>query len=43
MENYKDMYFQLFNQITDVIEQLKEIQKKAEEMYINSNSEDDDK
>ena len=41
MTDYKDMYYKLFNQLTDVIEQLKEIQKKAEEMYINANSEDD--
>lgn len=41
MEDYKSMYFKLFNQLTDVIEQLKEIQSKAEEMYINSY--DDDK
>ena len=43
MEDYKSMYFKLFNQITDVIEQLKEIQATTEEMYINANSDDDDK
>ena len=43
MDDYKSMYFSLFNQITDVIEQLKEIQSKAEEMYINASSDDDDK
>lgn len=36
MENYKEMYFQLFNKITEVIEELKEAQAKAEEMYINA-------
>ena len=43
MPDYKSMYFKLFNQLTDVIEQLKEIQCNAEEMYINANSDDDDK
>ena len=41
MEDYKAMYYNLFNQLTDVIEQLKEIQAKAEEMYINANSDDE--
>ena len=36
MENYKEMYLTLFNAITDEIERLKEIQRKVEEMYINS-------
>ena len=42
MEEYKSMYFNLFNQLTDVIEKLKDIQSKAEEMYINVSSDDDD-
>lgn len=33
---YKDLYYTLFNRITDVIEELKEIQKMAEELYISS-------
>ena len=41
MEDYQAMYYNLFNQLTDVIEQLKEIQAKAEEMYINANSDDE--
>ena len=40
MEDYKSMYFNLFNQLTNVIEELKEIQAKAEEMYINANADD---
>jgi len=28
MPDYKEMYFELFNKITDVIEELKEIQRK---------------
>ena len=35
MENYKEMYLELFNAITDTISRLKEVQKKVEEMYIN--------
>ena len=42
-DNYKDMYFKLFNKITDIIEELKEVQKQAEDAYINSDSNDDDK
>ena len=41
MEAYKAMFYNLFNQLTNVIEQLKEIQAKAEEMYINANSDDE--
>ena len=34
MPDYKELYFKLFNEITDVIEKLKEIQQAAEEEYI---------
>ena len=37
MEDYKKMYLELFNDITDLIEGLKEIQREAEEIYISSN------
>jgi len=30
------MYFELFNKITDVIIELQEVQRKTEEMYLNS-------
>ena len=33
MPDYKEMYFKLFNKITDVIEELKDIQLKMEEQY----------
>ena len=36
MPDYKKMYFELFNKISDIIEQLQEVQKKAEELYIES-------
>ena len=37
MEDYKKMYFELFNKITDTIESLKKIQLEAEETFITPN------
>ena len=37
MEDYKKMYYELFNKITDTIETLKKIQQEAEEAFISSN------
>ena len=37
MEDYKKMYLEIFNDITDLIEGLKEIQREAEEIFISSN------
>ena len=34
MSDYQKMYMILFNRITDIIEELKEIQKEAEEIFI---------
>ena len=34
MADYKKLYFEMFNDITNIIENLKEIQQKAEEHYI---------
>ena len=34
MPDYKEMYFELFNKLTDVIEDLKNIQAEMEEKYI---------
>ena len=42
MPNYKELYFELFNKITDIIEELKELQCKMEEKHIND-SDDDEK
>ena len=39
MEDYKKEYLKLFNDITDLIEGLKEIQREAEEIFISSNDE----
>ncbi|MGX8702343.1 hypothetical protein [Caproiciproducens sp.] len=36
MPDYKKMYFYLFNQVTNSIQQLKEAQQEAERIYINS-------
>lgn len=36
MPDYKEMYYELFNQITDTIETLKLIQQQAEVMCIKS-------
>ena len=31
--DYKEMYYALFNEITDLIEKLKKIQQRMEELY----------
>ena len=36
LADYKKMYSMLFNKITEVIEQLQEIQKQTEDLFINS-------
>ena len=43
MPNYKKMYFQLFNKVTDAIEILQQAQIDAEEEYIRSGEEEDAK
>ena len=40
MNEYKEMYYKLFNEVSKVIEQLQEIQQKTEEMYMNADSEE---
>lgn len=42
MEDYNKMYYYLFNRITDTIEQLKQVQLTAEEMFINQCSQPED-
>ncbi len=39
MPDYEKMYFELFNGITDIIEELKVLQQKAEESYIEEKQE----
>ncbi len=41
MENYKDLYFTLFNKVSDVIIQLQEVQKDMEEMYLMTTENDE--
>ncbi len=40
MSIYKKMYFELFNEVTDVIEKLQKAQQKCEEIYISCDDED---
>lgn len=37
MSDYKQMYFSLFNSITEAIEALKKAQQIAEDLYLNKN------
>ena len=37
MTDYKRLYYELFNKLTDVIEELKEIQCQMEEKYTEAN------
>ena len=39
MPNYKDLYFELFNKVTDIIDELKQIQQDMENKYIESSKE----
>ena len=39
MADYKKMYCELFNKVTDVINELQEIQQRYEELYIKSEEE----
>lgn len=34
MPDYEKMYFELFNGVTDIIEELKKLQQKTEKMYM---------
>jgi len=36
MADYKTMYYKLFNKITDVINDLQEIQQLCEQLYVES-------
>ena len=41
MPDYKTMYLNLFNSVTDAIEILSEAQRKAEETFINSSGKEE--
>ncbi|WP_187138284.1 hypothetical protein [Clostridium merdae] len=36
MSDYKEMYYLLFNKITDIVTDLQEIQRHTEELYIKT-------
>ena len=36
MVNYQQMYQILFNKMTDIIEEIQQVQRQTEEMYIHS-------
>jgi len=36
MVNYKEMYSILFKKMTDIIEEIQQIQRQTEEMYLDS-------
>ena len=41
MTDYKELYYQLFNEVTDVIEKLKEIQCKMEDLHAKTGNEEE--
>ncbi len=36
MDNYKKMYYKLFNAMTETIESLQKVQQEVEEIYISA-------
>ena len=42
MTDYKELYHLLFNKITDVIDELQQIQITSEQLYIDSDLDKDD-
>ena len=42
MTDYKKLYYELFNKVTDVIEELKQIQYQMEEMYVGDTTENNE-
>lgn len=41
MPDYKELYYKLFAELTDLIEELKELQLRAEERYLTACEEDE--
>jgi len=39
MEPYREMYYLLFNRVTDVIRDLQDAQKETEALFLDENSE----
>ena len=42
MDCYREMYYKLFNKVTDVIDELKKVQQETEEMIISYSAEKPD-
>lgn len=40
MDSYKEMYYKLFNKITDIIDELQAIQAQTEEPFVSQEAED---
>ena len=40
MPDYKKLYLELFNKVSDIIKELKEVQIKAEEMFLEEDDDD---
>ncbi len=40
MPDFEKMYFELFNGVTDIIEELKVLQQKAEKLYVDGAGEE---
>ncbi len=43
MPDYKTMYFKLFNAVTDAVQILCKAQQEAEEIYINSSENEEER
>ena len=41
MADYKEMYYHIFNKLTDLTEEIKALQSQMEEMYIEDDSQSD--
>ena len=39
MTDYKQLYFKLFNKLTDISEEIKQIQAEAEELFLDADDE----
>ena len=41
MPDYKEMYFELFGKVSDIIEELQNIQKEMEEKYLSDSNDEE--
>jgi hypothetical protein len=40
MDNYKEMYFKLFDKLSKIVEEIKQTQLEAEDMYVSQSDND---